>query len=310
MYQTFVYEPLINILAFITAILPGHNFGLSIILFTILIRILLWPLVKKQLHHAKAMRDIAPEVKKIKKETKGDKQKQALMIMTLYKEKGIKPMASLGLVIVQIPVFLALSQAFTKISTDPNVLFEKSYGFVKDLSWMKQFGQGLVSLDNTLLNFVDLSRSALDGNGKWYFAALVIVIASAVVQYFQSTQLMPSDKDAKKLRDVLKGGVDKNEAPDSSEVQASVQRATRFMLPAFILIVTIRIAAALSLYWLISGAIGLAQQTRVLKTDEVEMETGVVVEKEIISNSKTSKNKKIKSSSKTTVVIKSPGKRS
>src|SRR5580765_5618389 len=96
MFTTLIVQPIFNLLVLIYAILPGHNFGLAIILFTILVRLLLWPLVKKQLHQAKVMRQIQPELKRIKAATKGDRQKESLMMMELYKERGINPFGSIG----------------------------------------------------------------------------------------------------------------------------------------------------------------------------------------------------------------------
>ena len=66
MFQTIIVQPIFNLLVLIYALIPGHNFGLAIIIFTILMRLLMWPLVKKQLHHANAMRRLQPELKKIK----------------------------------------------------------------------------------------------------------------------------------------------------------------------------------------------------------------------------------------------------
>ncbi|MDB5186360.1 MAG: putative 60 kDa inner rane insertion protein, partial [Candidatus Saccharibacteria bacterium] len=60
MFDTLIVEPLFNLLVIIYALIPGHNFGLAIIIFTILVRLLMWPLVKKQLHHAKEMRKLQP----------------------------------------------------------------------------------------------------------------------------------------------------------------------------------------------------------------------------------------------------------
>src|SRR6476620_4283903 len=106
MFDTLIARPIFNLLVAIYALIPGHNFGLAIILFTILVRLLLWPLVKKQLHQAKLMRKIQPELKRITKETKGDRQKQALLQMELYKEKGISPFQSIGVVLLQFPILI------------------------------------------------------------------------------------------------------------------------------------------------------------------------------------------------------------
>ena len=84
MFTTLIVKPIFNLLVLVYAILPGHNFGLALIIFTIIVRLLLWPLVKRQLHQAKLMRKIQPELKRVARETKGDRQKQAQMQMELY----------------------------------------------------------------------------------------------------------------------------------------------------------------------------------------------------------------------------------
>src|SRR5882762_8147392 len=99
MFTTLIVQPIFNLLVLIYAILPGHNFGLAIIIFTVIVRLLLWPLVKKQLHQAKAMRELQPEIKRIKQATKGDRQKESAMLMELYKEREISPFGSIGIVI-------------------------------------------------------------------------------------------------------------------------------------------------------------------------------------------------------------------
>jgi YidC/Oxa1 family membrane protein insertase len=74
MFTTLIVQPIFNLLVLIYALLPGHNFGFALIIFTVIIRLLLWPLVKKQLHQARAMRELQPEIKKIKQATMGDRQ--------------------------------------------------------------------------------------------------------------------------------------------------------------------------------------------------------------------------------------------
>ena len=108
MFTTFIVQPIFNLLVFIYAILPGHNFGLALIIFTIIIRLLLWPLLKKQLHQAKAMRKLQPEIKKVKAAAKGDRTKESQMLMELYKERGINPFATFPTLIVQLIVLIGL----------------------------------------------------------------------------------------------------------------------------------------------------------------------------------------------------------
>ncbi len=88
-FNILVVQPIFNALLLIYAFIG--DFGLSIILFTILVRLALWPLIKKQLHQTKLMRKVQPDLKKIKARTKGNKQLEAQLMMELYREKGIKP---------------------------------------------------------------------------------------------------------------------------------------------------------------------------------------------------------------------------
>src|SRR4051812_38732170 len=115
MFTTLIVQPIFNLLVLIYALLPGHNFGLAIILFTIVIRILLWPLVKKQLHQAKAMRALQPEIKRVKQEAKGDRQKESVMLMELYKERGINPVGSIVVLIPQFFVLIGLYSGLRRV---------------------------------------------------------------------------------------------------------------------------------------------------------------------------------------------------
>src|SRR5882762_10459144 len=100
MFTTLIVQPLFNLLVLIYALLPGHNFGLALVIFTIIIRLLLWPLIKKQLHQAKAMRTLQPEIKRVKQAAKGNRQKESQLLMELYKERGINPFATFPTLIV------------------------------------------------------------------------------------------------------------------------------------------------------------------------------------------------------------------
>lgn len=302
MFTTLIVQPIFNILVAIYAILPGHNFGVAIIIFTILVRLAMWPLVKKQLHHAKAMRELQPELKRIKKAANGDKQKESAMTMELYKEREINPFASLGLIIIQLPIIIALYSAISRIVHDPHTITTFSYPFVQNLSWMKELAADPAKFDNTLVGIIDLSKPALAKGGGLYVPAFIIVALSAVAQYFQGKQLMPQSGDGKKLRDILREASDGKKA-DQSEMAAATGRFTQFMIPGFVFIFTISLPAALPLYWLTTSAVAVLQQSRVLKKDETELEGSVkkspsgVIEGEVIPPKK-NKNKKTKSKSK------------
>ena len=278
MFTTLIVQPIFNLLVFIYAMIPGHNFGLAIILFTIVIRILMWPLIKKQLHQVKLMRKIQPELKKIKKAAAGDKRKESLLMMELYKERGISPFGQIGIILLQIPILLGLYIGLQRVLKDPHELVSFAYPFLQDLSWLKELGSNVHLFDATLFNIVDLTRPALSGSSV-YWPAFLIVTASAVAQFFQAKQLSPTDKDARGLRAILRDAKSGKQA-DQAEVNAAMARSTRYLLPALVFIFTIHLPSALSLYWLVSGLVAFIQQSIILREDTNEMEESVSDEKE------------------------------
>jgi len=294
MFTTLIVQPILNLLALIYALLPGHNFGLAIIIFTIVIRLLMWPLIKKQLHNAKAMRSLQPELKRIKKEASGDRQRESAMVMELYKERGVNPFSSIGLLIVQLPILIGLYAGLQKIIADPLNIVNLSYPFVQNLPSIKELATDISKLDMTLFGFIDLKRAAL-GQGGVYWPAMALVLGSAITQYYQSNQLMPDDKDARKLRQILRGA-GTGEQADSSEVNAAVMRNAKFFIPVLIFFFTVNIASALSLYWLVSGLVAMIQQARVLKQDELEIETAL--HKDDKKKAKSSNKKKVTSTAR------------
>jgi YidC/Oxa1 family membrane protein insertase len=296
MFTTIIVQPIFNLLVLIYALLPGHNFGLSIIIFTIIIRILLWPLVKKQLHQAKVMRELQPELKRIKAAAKGNRQQESVMLMELYKERGINPFAPIGVLLLQLPILIGLYSGLRRIIEDPHAIVNFSYSWLHHLPWLKTLATDIHHFDASLFGVVDLTRAALDKAGGIYWPAMVIVVGSAVAQYYQSKQLMPQSKDQRKLSQILKEAGSGKQA-DQAEVNAAVGRSTRYFIPALIFILTVNLASALPLYWLVSGLTAYLQQARVLKRDESEMETiadkpgsKVVIEGEVVE--KPAKTKK------------------
>jgi YidC/Oxa1 family membrane protein insertase len=270
MFTTFIVQPIFNVLTLIYALLPGHNFGVAIILFTILTRFALYPLLKKQLRHTKAMRELQPELKKIKAQTKGNRQQESLLTMELYKEREIKPMSFIGLMALQIIVFFALFSGLNKIVNDPQAIYTFSYPFVQNLPSMQELSADISQFDNTLFGFVDLGRAAVSSETGFYFPAFLLVLGSSIIQFFQIRQTMPSDKQSRKLREILKDANSGKQA-DTSEINAAMGRNMSYLLPIVIFIVTIGFPAALSLYWFVGGLIAYAQQTYLLKQDEFDM---------------------------------------
>jgi YidC/Oxa1 family membrane protein insertase len=296
MFQLLIVKPLFNLLVVIYTLLPGHNFGLSLIIFTIIIRFLMWPLVRKQLHHAQAMRKLQPELKRIKQATKGDKQKESTMVMELYKEREINPFGSIGILVVQLIILIGLYSGLRKVVSHPQAVVEFSYPWVQHMAWLKTVAGDISKFDNTLLGFVDLTKAALPKTGGIYWPAMFIVFGSAIAQYFQSKQLTPDDKDARSLRKILREASHGQQA-DQAEINAAIGRSTRYFIPVMIFLFTVNLPSALGLYWLTGGVVAYLQQAHILKRGETELETVAdkksskkgrkIIEGEVVQKSKT-----------------------
>lgn len=307
MFTTIIVQPIFNLLVAIYAILPGHNFGLALIFFTIVIRALLWPLLKKQLRQTRAMQRLQPELKRIKKEAAGNRQKESMMVMELYKEKGINPLGSIGPIFLQLPILIGLYSGLQKIISDPNNLISFSYDFIQNLPWMQHLAENIHQFDSTLFGVVDLTRTALSSTGI-YWPAMIIVLGSAAAQLMTSRQLLPKDKDARKLKDIMKEASTTGKQPDQSEITAAVGRGTMYFLPLMIILFTINLPSLLGLYWLVGGLVAYLQQWYILRQDEQEMEA--IADKATISSTSSKDISKIPEAETRPVATKTPQKKS
>jgi len=126
MWDSLIITPFINTLLFIYT-LVWNNFGIAIILFTILIRLITYPLSIQQLKGATAMQELQKDKRwiEMQKKYKGDKEKLAQEQMALYKELGINPLASCLPTIIQFPVIIGLYQSIIRsLASTPTQLLE------------------------------------------------------------------------------------------------------------------------------------------------------------------------------------------
>lgn len=269
-FDIILVQPIFNVLVLIYGLLPGHDFGVSLIIFTILIRLLMWPLVKKQLNQTKVMRALQPELVKIKAKTKGNKQLEAQLMMELYKEKGVNPFGSIGLLLVQLPIFIALFAVVRLITENPDNIDKYTYGVLDHLPAV----QSAISdgFQATLLGLVDLTKHAVaPGSGEIYWPLLIMAIIAAILQYFQSKQLLPEPKEKKKLRDLLKEQAAGKQV-DQAEMSALVTNKMSWLFPVLTFVVAIYLAGALVLYLMVTSLVAVIQQYIVLKKDETELD--------------------------------------
>ena len=273
MWEVLIFKPVFNLLVTVYALIPGHNLGVALIVFTLIIRVVMYPIIKKQLNHTKIMRELQPEIKKIKQASKGNRQQEAMAMMALYKGRQINPLASIGYLIIQLPIFIALYQGITRIANDSQAVLDHAYSFVADLSFMQQLSSNIDLFDSSFVGVVDLTRTAVGEQGI-YWAAIVIILASAAIQYLTGKQLLASQGEKKSLRKLLKQQ-SQGKKVDQSEVSAAVSGFTLYMIPGLIVIISLGLVVALPFYWLANSLIAYIQQHKVLQQDVTEMKAMV-----------------------------------
>ncbi len=111
-FHTVFYNPIYNALVALMALVPGGDTGVAVILLTIVIRLILLPFSLSAARTQLAMKVLEPKIKELKEKHKGDKEKEALETLALYREARVNPFASTLTVFIQIPVLLALYFVF------------------------------------------------------------------------------------------------------------------------------------------------------------------------------------------------------
>lgn len=270
MFDTLIVNPIFNALMFIYSLIPGGDFGVAIILFTILVRFALYPLVKAQLHQTKQMRKMQPELKKIKELAAGNKQVEAMQQMELYKRYGINPFRSIIILLIQLPIFIGLYQVIQVVTLHRDQVGRHMYESVKQIDAVKQVIDHPDQFNHTMLGFIDLTKTAVSGHGIDIVLFLLAII-SAVTQFIMTKQTMPTNKTTKRFRDVMAEAASGKES-DPSEVSAAMMNNMMKFMPIMMFFIMISLPGALALYYTASNIIAVAQQHYLLSRDSEELE--------------------------------------
>ena len=297
LFDRILTQPIFNLLAFIYNFIG--DFGIAIIIVTIIVRLCLWPLVKKQLYQTKAMRDIQPELKRIRAKANGNKMLESTMMMELYREKNIKPFSSLLVMIIQIPIMIAIFRVVQIFSgsaynaangTNPA---EFIYPFLADMGRIPELISGQ-HLD--LFGVIDLSRTVAG-----YWPALIIAAAASLFQYYQSKQVMPDTGEHKKLRDMFREAANGKEV-DQADMMAATNRNMMLFMPIMTFMIALAFPGAVVLYYATTSLIAIVQQRLVLNRSEEEMEE--LASKKLFRRHRSQKTSKEKNAREAVVVRK------
>ena len=300
-----VVQPIVNIQFMIFNWV--HDFGLAIIILALLVKLCMWPLSKKQLIQTRLMQKIQPELVKIRKNCNGNKQLESLQTMDLYKRYNVKPFASILVLLIQLPIFIAVFSAIRVIATPlpQDNLMNRAYDFVsyegseirtlenKQQEYLEKVAQmsaedkknltkeqreELYDFDPKLFNSIDLTAKASDVINPNTFSwsalfMLVISIAAALAQYFVAKQQTSSGKSEKrkKFREILqeaKAGKD----VDDSEISGLATGQMSKMMPIMMFIIMFNLHGALAFYYFLSNVFTILQQKLIFNRVREEMD--------------------------------------
>lgn len=314
-----IVRPITNVLFVIYGFVG--DFGLAIILFTVLVKICLWPLMKRQLHQTRLMRKIQPELAEIKKNCNGNRQLESIQMMDLYKRNNIKPFRSMLTLILQLPIFIALYTAVRVmvLPTPTDNLEHRAYAPVRQIERIDeviQLQEAYLSEEENPETDSSESDSAegttqektydfqpklfgtVDLSVKPGFSSInalvmmVFALASAFSQLWISRQQLPSkkSKNSRTFRQIMKEAADGKE-PDQAELNQIMSRQMSYTMPLMMLLIMINLPGALVFYYLVSNLMTGVMQRYVLNKNEEAME--ISADKKIIKELKSIKEAEV-----------------
>ena len=227
LFNLFFYQPLYNGLIFLIGVLPWADIGIVVIVFTCVVKFILFPLSKKSVITQIKMKEIQPELDAIKEKYKENKQEQALKVMALYKERKINPFSGILLIFIQIPIIFALYFVFLKGGL-PEIKTDLLYSFIKIPS----------QINISFLGFMDITQ-------KSYLMAFL----AAFTQFFQVKFAIPKTK---------KTNTKQNSFKDDLAKSMSIQM--KYILPIIIFFISRGLPAVVALYWTTSNLFAIGQE--------------------------------------------------
>lgn len=262
MFFTIIIQPMINFLTAIHGLLPNIDLGIAIIILTVLIKALLFPLNWKSLKVQKKMKVVQDRMNKIK-ETVTDKDQQAMQIMSLYKTEKVNPFSSCLPLILQLVVLIGLINVLNGYMTGQikidgqmqpiaNALY-KNVGFIKTEH---------VNFEKTAFGFLDLTQKAISKDATtnknvFNIYGIVLALLSGVLQYIQTKMMTPKT-------------VASAEGTKSDEITSAMNKQMLYIFPLMTVWIGLSFPIGLTLYWIISSILSIGQQAMILKSSEKE----------------------------------------
>ncbi len=235
-FNVAILQPMLNALLWLYSVL-GQQFWLAIVVFTVIVRGLMTPLMLPQQRSAKRMQELQPKLKELQKKYSNDKERLAQEQMKLYKEAGVNPMGGCLPMLIQFPIWIGLYQSIIQAlgyqPLDVLKLSQNIYPFMQK-AW------ALVPLDRFFLG-MDLAKNPgllAQQPGGWIFYALPVLVA--FTSWLQTKMTTPT------------GGGDGQ--------AAGMGQSMTLMMPLMFGIFSLQFSTGLSFYFIISNIIGIVTQ--------------------------------------------------
>jgi YidC/Oxa1 family membrane protein insertase len=225
-FHAVVYEPLYNGLVYLIGIAPGHDAGLAVIALTVAVRAIIYPLSQRAIRSQQALKKIAPEIEALKKQYPDNSPEQARAIFALYKERNVRPFASIGLVFVQLPILIGLYVVFAHGGL-PEIDASKLYSFVPSPAGVD-------------MRFLGMDMAAAH---NWILAVLTIV-----------TQFIYTRLSLGPVKEHVA------ESSFSGDMARTFDTQARYILPIIIGVFAYSVVVAAPLYWVTSNIFMIVQE--------------------------------------------------
>jgi len=236
-FNTYIYEPIFNLLIWLYNILPGNDIGLAIVVMTVLVRLAFYPLSRKSIESQKALQDLQPKMEELKKKYKDDREKLGQEMMKLYKDNKVNPASSCLPLLIQLPFLWAIYRVFAAGLTNGSL--DIIYPFIHNPGTINTISMG----------FIDLAQK------QWILAVL-----AAAAQFWQAKMLSTK-------RPPVKSEGSKDEA-----FASIMNKQMVYVLPLFTLWIGLKFPGGLTLYWFITTLWTAGQQLLIFKKQEEKKE--------------------------------------
>jgi YidC/Oxa1 family membrane protein insertase len=228
LYNQILFRPLFNLLVFLYNTISGKDFGVAIVLLTVIVRMIFTPLSIKALVSQRELNKLQPKVKELQEKYKGDKQALGQATMALYKEHNINPFSGCLPLLIQLPVLIALYSAL-RSGLKPDS-FSALYSFVQNPGAIKEIAFGFLNI----------------ANKNPYLAIL-----AGVLQWFQTKKSMANQNPAIKT--------------DASSSVTQMNRQMLYFFPIMIIIIAWNLPTGLVIYWITATIFSIFEQIYINK---------------------------------------------